>query len=163
MTGPQFELVPLATVRVTRGDVHRLGATAFHRRVIGGIAQGRWEGERINADIVAPGGDWAIPSTDGSIMLLDVRQTLRTDDGALIYFEDQRTPPSPDMLGQVVVVELDTGEVLVKRLLRGAAPGRFDLESVAGPTRRDARLRWAAHITAIVPPWQARRILIQGD
>ena len=84
------------------------------------------------------------------------------DDGALIYFEDQRTPPSPDMLGQVVVVELDTGEVLVKRLLRGASPGRFDLESVAGPTRRDARLRWAAHITAIVPPWQARRILIQG-
>ena len=85
MNGPQFELVPLATVRVTRGDVHRLGATAFHRRVIGGIAQGRWEGERINADIVAPGGDWAIPSTDGSIMLLDVRQTLRTDDGALVY------------------------------------------------------------------------------
>lgn len=85
------------------------------------------------------------------------------DDGALIYFEDQRTPPSADMLGQVVVVELDTGEVLVKRLLRGASPGRFDLESVAGPTRRDARLRWAAHITAIVPPWQARRILIQGD
>jgi hypothetical protein len=85
MTSPAFELVPLATVRVTRGEVHRLGATAFHRRVIGGIAQGRWEGERISADIVAPGGDWAIPSTDGSIMLLDVRQTLRTDDGALIY------------------------------------------------------------------------------
>ena len=85
MTSPAFELVPLATVRVTRGEVHRLGATAFHRRVIGGIAQGRWEGERIQADIVAPGGDWAIPSTDGSIMLLDVRQTLRTDDGALVY------------------------------------------------------------------------------
>jgi hypothetical protein len=67
------------------------------------------------------------------------------------------------MLGQVVVVELDTGEVLVKRLLRGGAPGRFDLESLAGPTRRDARLRWAAHITAIVPPWQARRILLSGD
>jgi hypothetical protein len=67
------------------------------------------------------------------------------------------------MLGQVVVVELDTGEVLVKRLLRGGAPGRFDLESLAGPTRRDAQLRWAAHITAIVPPWQARRILLSGD
>lgn len=85
MTTPAFDLVPLATVRVTRGDVHRLGTTAFHRRVIGGIANGRWTGERLNADIVAPGGDWAIPSTDGSIMLLDVRQTLRTDDGALIY------------------------------------------------------------------------------
>jgi hypothetical protein len=44
-------------------------------------------------------------------------------------------------------------------LLRGSRPGRFDLESVAGPTRHDARLRWAAHITAIIPPFQARRII----
>jgi SOS-response transcriptional repressor LexA len=103
--------------------------------------------------------------TERAVALRVTGHSMRglADDGALIYFEDQRTPPSPDMLGQVVVVELDTGEVLVKRLLRGGAPGRFDLESVAGPTRRDARLRWAAHITAIVPPWQARRILIQGD
>ncbi|HEY3949164.1 helix-turn-helix transcriptional regulator [Phenylobacterium sp.] len=81
------------------------------------------------------------------------------DHGALIYFEYQRTPPSPDMLGHVVVVETETEEVLVKRLLRGARAGLFDLESLAGPTRRDCRLRWAAHITAIIPPWQARRIL----
>jgi len=81
------------------------------------------------------------------------------DDGALIYFEDQRTPPTPDMLGHVIVVETETDEVLVKRLLRGSAPGLYDLESIAGPTRRDARLRWAAHITAIIPPFQARRII----
>ncbi|MFN7263743.1 MAG: helix-turn-helix transcriptional regulator [Phenylobacterium sp.] len=103
--------------------------------------------------------------TERAVALRVTGHSMRglADDGAHIYLEDQRTPPSPDMLGQVVVVELETGEVLVKRLLRGAAPGRYDLESVAGPTRRDARLRWAAHITAIVPPWQARRILIQGD
>ena len=81
------------------------------------------------------------------------------DDGALIYFEDQRTPPTPDMLGHIVVVEIDTDEVLVKRLLRGSRAGLFDLESVAGPTRHDARLRWAAHITAIIPPYQARRVI----
>ena len=81
------------------------------------------------------------------------------DDGALIYFEDQRTPPTPDMLGHIVVVEVETDEVLVKRLLRGSRAGRFDLESIAGPTRHDARLRWAAHITAIIPPYQARRII----
>ncbi len=81
------------------------------------------------------------------------------DDGALIYFEDQRTPPTPDMLGHIVVVEVDTDEVLVKRLLRGSRSGRYDLESVAGPTRQDARIRWAAHITAIIPPYQARRII----
>lgn len=81
------------------------------------------------------------------------------DDGGLIYFEDQRTPPTPDMLGQVVVVETDTDEVLVKRLLRGSRRGRYDLESLSGPTRHDCRLRWAAHITAIIPPHHARKIL----
>jgi len=104
---------------------------------------------------VPPGG------TDKAVALQVVGHSMRgvADDGALIYFEDQRTPPTPDMLGHVVIVELDTGEVLVKRLLRGAAPGRYDLESLAGPTRRDAKLRWAAHITAIIPPFQARKVI----
>ncbi|WP_293907397.1 helix-turn-helix domain-containing protein [Phenylobacterium sp.] len=104
---------------------------------------------------IPPGG------TDQARALRVVGHSMRgvADDGALIYFEDQRTAPTPDMLGHVVVVELDTDEVLVKRLLRGSRPGLFDLESVAGPTRQDARLRWAAHITAIIPPFQARRII----
>jgi len=108
---------------------------------------------------VPPGG------TDSAVALQVSGHSMRglADDGALIYFEDQRTAPTPDMLGQVVVVETETDEVLVKRLLRGSEPGRFDLESIAGPTRHDARLRWAAHITAIIPPFQARRILIRGS
>lgn len=104
---------------------------------------------------IPPGG------TDRAAALRVVGHSMRglADDGALIYFEDQRTPPTPDMLGHVVVVEIDTDEVLVKRLLRGSRSGLYDLESVAGPTRQDARLRWAAHITAIIPPFQARRII----
>ena len=104
---------------------------------------------------IPPGG------TDKAAALKVVGHSMHgvADDGALIYFEDQRTPPTPDMLGHVVVVETDTDEVLVKRLLRGSRPGLYDLESVAGPMRRDARLRWAAHITAITPPFQARRII----
>ncbi len=104
---------------------------------------------------IPPGG------TDQARALLVVGHSMRgiADDGALIYFEDQRTAVTPDMLGHVVVVEVDTDEVLVKRLLRGSRPGRYDLESIAGPTRQDAKLRWAAHITAIIPPFQARRII----
>jgi len=104
---------------------------------------------------IPPGG------TDQARALRVVGHSMRgvADDGALIYFEDQRTPPTPDMLGHVVIVETDTDEVLVKRLLRGSRPGLFDLESIAGPMRQDARLRWAAHITAIIPPFQARRII----
>ena len=104
---------------------------------------------------IPPGG------SDQARALRVVGHSMRgvADDGALIYFEDQRTPPTPDMLGHVVVVELETDEVLVKRLLRSSRPGLFDLESLAGPMRQDARLRWAAHITAIIPPFQARRII----
>ena len=104
---------------------------------------------------IPPGG------TDKAAALKVVGHSMRgvADDGALIYFEDQRTPPTPDMLGHVVVVETDTDEVLVKRLLRGSRAGLYDLESVVGPMRHDARLRWAAHITAIIPPFQARRII----
>lgn len=104
---------------------------------------------------IPPGG------TEQARALRVVGHSMRglADDGALIYFEDQRTAPTPDMLGQVVIVETDTDEVLVKRLLRGSRPGLYDLESIAGPMRRDARLRWAAHITAIIPPFQARRII----
>jgi Protein of unknown function (DUF3237) len=85
MSDLPFELVPLATVRVTRGEIHRMGQTAFHRRVIGAISHGRWDGERLSGEIVPPGGDWALPSGDGTVMLLEVRQVLRTDDGALVY------------------------------------------------------------------------------
>lgn len=81
------------------------------------------------------------------------------DDGALIYFEDQRTPPTPDMIGYPCIVELEDGRVLFKRLLRGSAPGLYDLESVAGEPIRDVRLKWAAEPTAIIPPRQARRIV----
>ncbi|MBL8557048.1 MAG: LexA family transcriptional regulator, partial [Phenylobacterium sp.] len=80
---------------------------------------------------VPPGG------TEQARALRVVGHSMRglADDGALIYFEDQRTAPTPDMLGQVVVLETDTDEVLVKRLLRGSRGGVYDLESIAGPMR----------------------------
>ena len=116
------------------------------------FAQGQEPGDLAP---IPPGG------TEKAVALLVVGHSMRgvADDGALIYFEDQRTAVTPDMLGHVVVVEVDTDEVLVKRLLRGSRAGRYDLESIAGPTRQDAKLRWAAHITAIIPPFQARRVI----
>lgn len=81
------------------------------------------------------------------------------EDGSLIYFEQQRNPPSEDMLGDIVIVETEAGQVLVKRLLRGSSPQHFDLESQNGPPLRDQRLVWAAEITAIIPPRQARRVI----
>jgi phage repressor protein C with HTH and peptisase S24 domain len=121
-------------------------------------------GARLFACGQSPGELAPLPpgSRRGAVALRVCGQSMRglADDGALIYFEDQRTPPTADMLGHVVVLETDGGEVLVKRLLRGSGPGLFDLESLDAPLRADVRLRWAAHITVIIPPYQARRILL---
>jgi transcriptional regulator with XRE-family HTH domain len=84
------------------------------------------------------------------------------DDGALIYFEGQHASPTRDHVNRVVVVELETGEVLLKRLLRGEEPGTWDLESIVGPTLQNVRIRWVASVTAIVPPPVSQRIIVRA-
>ena len=129
--------------------IGRVGADAEGRVL---FATGQDAGEFVP---LPPGG------AQRAVALRVVGHSMRgvADDGGLIYFEDQRIAPTPEMFGHVVVVETAEGEVLVKRLLRGSLKGRFDLESVVGPVRENAKLRWAAHIIAIIPPHQARRIL----
>lgn len=88
---------------------------------------------------------------------------MLAEDGSLIYFEDQKPEPTPDLIGEVCAVETEDGRILVKRLKRGSEPGLYDLESVIGAPIKDVRLRWAAEITAYVPPRQARRVIVRGS
>jgi phage repressor protein C with HTH and peptisase S24 domain len=84
------------------------------------------------------------------------------DDGSLLFFEDQHTKPTRDHIGRVVVVELETGEVLVKRLLRGDEKDRWDLESISGPTRHNVSINWVASITAIILPPKSRELIVRA-
>ena len=52
-------------------------------RTIVQIVGGRFQGPRVKASIQTPAGDWITNRADGSYRL-DVRLTLKTDDGALI-------------------------------------------------------------------------------
>lgn len=54
------------------------------RRVHFGSAGGTFEGPRLRGDVLPGGGDWAVFRPDG-VMVLDVRLTLRTHDGQLLY------------------------------------------------------------------------------
>jgi transcriptional regulator with XRE-family HTH domain len=112
-------------------------------------------------------GDMALipPGADSSCVAVEVAghsMGLRAPDGSLIFYADRRDPPQEDMLGHLVIVGLPSGEVLLKRMLRGAEPGRFDLESVMGNIRQNERVEWAAHIMSIVPPYQAQKIIRRG-
>jgi hypothetical protein len=160
-----------------KGDNEDLIAQAFNATAAEMFAEGGAAGYvpivgRVGADnegrvLLSTGqvtGDMApIPpggSTD-SVALEVTGHSMRglADDGALLYFEDQRTPPSPDMIGYPCIVETEDGRVLIKKLLKGSRVGLYDLESLYGPTLEDVRLRWAAEITAIIPPRAARRAI----
>ncbi len=74
----------LFTVTISVDPLQMLGATPFGERRIAKITGGQFEGARLNGTILAGGGDWLLFRADG-ILQLDVRMTLETDDGALIY------------------------------------------------------------------------------
>src|SRR5919205_491136 len=74
-----LQLIPLARVSVGAGAAYKVSGGPFGNRIIAGISDGRWEGERLAGNIVGAGGDWAMPS-GGNAMLLDVRQVIQTDD-----------------------------------------------------------------------------------
>jgi uncharacterized protein DUF3237 len=61
-----------------------LGATPQGRRLLFPFKGGRFAGPDLSGEVLTTGGDWLIDRADGA-MVLDVRRTLRTDDGHLIY------------------------------------------------------------------------------
>lgn len=84
-------------------------------------------------------------------------------DGALVFYTETHAAPTDDMLGLVVIIGTDKGDVLLKKLLRGSRLGLFDLESINGPTIRDQKVIWAAHIDSLVPPWRAKRLRVEAS
>ncbi len=80
-SAPTFEY--LGTLRAETGTRTVVENGPQGTRTIVQILGGRFEGPRLKGTVQAPAGDWITNRTDGTYHL-DVRLTLRTDDGALI-------------------------------------------------------------------------------
>jgi Protein of unknown function (DUF3237) len=63
-----------------------VGAGPFGQRLVVPVPGGELVGERLKGSFVGSAGDWLIVGADG-FARLDVRATLETVDGALIYFQ----------------------------------------------------------------------------
>jgi hypothetical protein len=79
-----IELVPLCVAEMTVGRAHRVGATPSGQRLIGTVSAGRWDGDRLKAQVAGLGADWLVIGPDGT-GLIDARLLLETDDGALVH------------------------------------------------------------------------------
>jgi Protein of unknown function (DUF3237) len=73
----------LGTMQVQTGTRTVVESGPQGTRTIVQIVSGRFEGPRLKAAVQIPAGDWITNRADGTYKL-DVRLTLKTDDGALI-------------------------------------------------------------------------------
>lgn len=69
----------------------------------------------------------------------------------LVYYDDVRYPPTPDMMRKLCVVGLVDGRVLIKKLLRGSEPGLFHLLSATEGIIEDVEIEWAAKVKQMTP------------
>ena len=82
-----MQLEPLMTFRGNlKPEAQPVGKGPYGTRQIFEVTDGSFEGERLKGDILSCGGDWLLID-DASVGHLDVRLTLRTDDGAHIYVQ----------------------------------------------------------------------------
>jgi uncharacterized protein DUF3237 len=130
---PQPELRLVYRMRAELGEPLDLGVTpAGHRKLVP-LTGGRFEGPEL-AGTVLPGGsaDWQIVQPDGSVFV-EIRYTLRTDDGALLMSESRgvRHGP-PDVL---------------ERIVRGeeVAPDEYTYRTAVSIETSASQLRWLNH------------------
>lgn len=79
-----IELVPLCTARVEVLPTLSVGTGPAGDRSVGQLQSVTLTGARMNATLAgAAAADWMVRT--GTVAVIDVRMTLRTDDGALVY------------------------------------------------------------------------------
>ena len=79
-----IQLVPLATATLKLGIPAIMPGTPRGMRMIVDVESASWKGRVSGSQLGHPSGDWAVVDPHGALNI-DVRTTLETDDGALIY------------------------------------------------------------------------------
>jgi hypothetical protein len=73
----------LFTMTLAVGEMQPLGRTPWGDRRVAIVEGGRFEGARLKGTVLKGGSDWLLLRSDG-VLQLDVRMTLKTEDGSII-------------------------------------------------------------------------------
>ncbi len=84
------ELIPLCTLISRPDEAIDLGVTPSGHRYMVEILESEWNGDRLRAHLKqgTAAADWLVVGSDGTGQI-DIRLTLETHDGALIYVQYQ--------------------------------------------------------------------------
>src|SRR5881296_4323119 len=120
----------LMTLQVVVPPPQRLGAVPHGTRVIAPITSGTFEGPRLRGKVLPGGADWTLLRSDG-VLELDLRITLETDDGTLIYmsFEGIRDDGAPGAPYFRTLSRFETAETKYSFLNRLLAVGTGEIRA----------------------------------
>ena len=124
---------PLMTVHLNTAPTQNVGAGPHGMRVTFPITGGSFEGDRLRGKVLPGGDDWTVKRSDG-VVELDLRITMETDDGALIYmtFEGIRDDGAPGAPYFRTVPRFETAEPKYSFLNRMLAVGTGEIR-IDGP------------------------------
>lgn len=100
--------------------------------------------------------DWVPPIEDGTDDTVAVQiqgESLGSFfDSWLVYYDEVRSPVTPDLIGKLCVVGLMDDRVVVKKIYRSRVKGLFDLKSNDGKENiDDVEVIWAARVKQMTP------------
>ena len=119
-----IELVPLCTVRAQLKPPIVVGAGPAGTRVVVEVASLQVQGERLRGEMLgAAGGDWLCIGPEGT-RAVDVRVTLSTHDGAIIFIQYNGRLDSEVPATAYVAPRFETGDERYAWLNRIQAVGK---------------------------------------
>jgi hypothetical protein len=136
MTELKHSHLTTMTLTVDFPAMVNIGQTPGGLRRIAPVTGGVFTGERMNGEVLPGGNDWVVNRADG-VMVIDVRLTLKTDDGAMIYLSYQgRFLAAPDAM---------------ERFAKGIPldPSEYSLAMVAKFECGDPRYDWLNNVVAV--------------
>lgn len=124
------------TLTVDFAGMVSIGQTPAGLRRIAPVTGGTFTGERLNGKVLPGGNDWVVNREDG-VMVIDVRLTLKTDDGGLIYLSYQGRL----LAGTEAMARFGKGGLLESH--------EYSLAMVAKFECGDGRYRWLNNVIAV--------------
>jgi hypothetical protein len=131
-----MQMRPLMTLRLATAPTQDVGAGPHGTRVTYPITGGTFEGDRLRGKVLPGGADWTVKRPDG-VLELDLRITLVTDDGALVYmtFEGIRDDGAPGAPYFRTLPRFETADPKYSFLNRMLAVGVGEIQA-NGPVHR---------------------------
>ena len=133
---PELQSEPLCTMAINLGRQDQVGAGPQGQRTVANLEGGTVSGPKLTGKFLQSGADWVRVRPDG-VFQLDVRATVETDDGAVIYVRYEGF-----IRGEAEVMG---------RLLAGEAvdPGEYYMRTSPFFETGDERYAWLNSVVAV--------------